>query len=123
MLDDYIKQMVSLERKLMNIKDGALLNVPGSSNNLHVIEANEILHEIDKLNQKYDSEFLSKNDKVIKLAAKDAIRFNEKQLQQVKVDYDAVEKGSKEVLAMFKKDAKGCDVPVKLNGIQTYLRK
>lgn len=117
-LDDYIKQMAKLERELMNIKVGALVGRPGTKNDLHVIEASEILHKMDELNHKYDSEFLNKNDKIIRMAAEDAIRFSEKQLDNIKVDYDAVEKGSKEILKAFKKDADGCDVPVKLNSIQ-----
>ncbi len=118
LLDDYIQSMAKLERQLMNIKVGAMVGKPGTKNNLHVIEANEIIHKMDELNHKYDSEFLQKNDKIIKMAAEDAIRFNEKQLNNIKVDYAAVEKGCKEILNTFKKDAKGCDVPIKLNIIQ-----
>ena len=116
MLDEYIQKMVKLERKLMICKVDSKMRDKTSHRNL--AEITIILHEMDKLEQEYDRKFLNDNADLISMAAKDAIRFNEKQLNNVKVNYDAVEKGSEQVLAVFKKDAEGCDVPEKLNVIQ-----
>lgn len=116
MLDEYIQKMVKLERKLMICKVDSKMRDKTSHRNL--VEITIILHEMDKLEQEYDRKFLNDNADLISMAAKDAIRFNEKQLNNVKVNYDAVEKGSEQVLAVFKKDAEGCDVPEKLNVIQ-----
>ena len=57
-----------------------------------MVEYMEIETKMDKLNDKSDEAFLEKNEKIIKMAAKDAIRFSKKQLDNVKVDYDALEK-------------------------------
>lgn len=116
MLDEYIQKMVKLERKLMICKVDSKMRDKTSHRNF--VEITIILHEMDKLEQEYDRKFLNDNADLISMAAKDAIRFNEKQLNNVKVNYDAVEKGSEQVLAVFKKDAEGCDVPEKLNVIQ-----
>lgn len=129
MLDEYIREMAILERKLMHIKIDSTINplVPG---NQAMMEYNHIMREIDKLDDKYGKEFLDNNIKVIKMASEDAIRFSLKDLDNVRVDYDAVEKGSSEVLQKIKTDANGCEVVVKLNALQkmgnkisTYARK
>lgn len=119
-LNEYIKQMAILERKLMNIKLQATKGFKASNKNdaALIISANQILHDMDKLNEKYDKALLDENEELIEMALKDAIRFSDKQLQNVKVDYAAVEKESERVLAEFKKDAQGCDEPVKYNAIQ-----
>lgn len=120
LLDEYIRETVKLERKLMNIKlqakDGFKFG-RGKDAEL-VIAANEIIHEMDKLDARFDSEFLQENKDLIDMALKDAVRFSDKQMKNVKVDYRAVEQESERVLAEFKKDAQGCDVPVKYNIIQ-----
>lgn len=119
-LDTYIQEMAKLERKLMNIKIQATDNfkMGNKKDAALVISANQILREMDILNSKYDKDLLDINEEVIEMALKDAIRFSDKQLSNVRVDYDAVEKKSEQVLAEFKKDANGCDVPVKYNAIQ-----
>lgn len=120
LLNTYIREMAKLERKLMNIKAQATDGFKsGNSKDAQlVISANQILREMDKLDEKFDKEFLHDNEETIEMALKDAIRFSDKQLENVKVDFDAVEKESSRILAEFKKDAQGCDVPVKYNIIQ-----
>lgn len=119
-LNTYIQEMAKLERKLMNIKIQATDNFKLGNNKdaSLVISANQIMREMDKLNEKYDKDLLDANEEVIEMALKDAIRFSDKQLSNVKVDYDAVQKKSEQILAEFKKDANGCNVPVKYNTIQ-----
>lgn len=119
-LDTYIQEMAKLERKLMNIKIQATNHFKLGNNNdaALIISANQIMREMDQLNEKYDKDLLDANEEVIEMALKDAIRFSDKQLSNIKVDYDAVQKKSEQVLAEFKKDANGCDVPVKYNAIQ-----
>jgi hypothetical protein len=74
------------------------------------------------LEAKYDSKFISEHQQVIELASKDAIRFSEKQLKDVELDFDAIMKNSKKVLKQFKTDANGCKEPVKLNILQKMIR-
>lgn len=116
LLNDYINKMVNLERKLMNIKVSNSVQLGNSANS--IIEYNLITKEMDKLNEEFDKSFLDENKDIIKMASKDAIRFSEKQLKNIKVDFDKVEKGSEDILNKFKKDADGCDVPVKANILQ-----
>lgn len=163
-LNNYIKELVVLERKLLNLKVDKYnvnkkinkriiddekemrKNEDQNSPSLKSIkkmksmetqkedilyEINKIDKKIDQLNSKYDKEFLNENKKVIEMSLKDAIRFNDKQLENVKLDFEAVEKNSKKVLKEFKKDAEGNDIPVKsiniikkmVNCLSTRLRK
>lgn len=119
-LDTYIQEMAKLERKLMNIKLQATNNFKlGNGNDAAlVISANQIMRDMDNLTAKYDKDLLDIGDEVIQMALKDAIRFTDKQLNNIKVDYDAVQKKSEQILSEFKKDASGCNVPVKYNLIQ-----
>lgn len=118
-LNEYIKELVILERKLMNLKFDVGVNGKDTKKSAAaIIAANEIMRELDKLDAKYDKEFLDDNKDIIAMASEDAIRFSDKELKNVKVDFEAVEKNAKEVLKEFKKDADGCDVPVKLNILQ-----
>ena len=121
MLDEYIREMSKLERELMGLKLENKTN-PLYKSNQYMVEYMEIEKKMDKLNDKFDKAFLEKNEKIIKMAAKDAIRFSKKQLDNVKVDYDALEKKSSDILKEFKKDANGCEVPVKLNMLQKMSR-
>lgn len=128
MLNKYIQEMAKLERRLLVLKVrdtdvSKLVNVASTgSSKLNTtsiaFEAAKIAQEMEKLNEQYDKGVLEANEKIIKMALGDAIRFNEKQLNNIKVDYDAIEKNAKTVLKEFKKDAEGCDVPVKYNIIQ-----
>lgn len=120
LLDEYIKELLVLERKLMNIKFEASHNVDIVTNKTakYIIAVNEVNRELDALNDKYDKKFLEDNADIIKMASEDAIRFADKDLKNVKIDYDAIENDSKKILKQFKTDADGCEVPVKMNTIQ-----
>lgn len=118
-LNTYIREMAILERKLLNLKrSNRFLKLSSRQSNAMIIECNQILNEMNKLNDRYDNEFLDDNSDVIKVALADAVRFNEKSLKNVKVDFKEVEEGAKKVLKEFEQDANGCDVPVKLNILQ-----
>lgn len=122
LLDQYIKDMAKLERELLYLKvetddrygafDSKKVNMAEV-----IFRVNQISKKMDALNNKYDS-VVGDNEKLIQMALSDAIRFNSKQLDNIKIDYDAVEKNASEVLREFKTDASGCDVPVKYNLIQ-----
>lgn len=116
-LNKYIREMTKLERKLMTMRFDNMIN-PTMTDGKLIVECNLLIKEIDDLNDKYDKSFLEENKDIIEMASKDAIRFSKKQLDNVKVDYEAIEKGSKEVLMQFKKDADGCEIPIKLNILQ-----
>ena len=113
-LNEYIKQMVVLERKAMNLKYDV---VSGKDAYLSSLEVNKIQKEIDQLNAKYEK-LLESDGKIIKVALKDAIRFNEKQLMKVKIDFTEVEKESSKILKTFSEDAEGCEHPDKVRLIQ-----
>lgn len=115
-LDEYIRELASLERELLAVKVDMNFGVRIKRNNAkYIITCNEILHKIDALNAKYDRDFLRENDNIIKMASKDAVRFSDKDLKKVRVDYAELEANSKKILKAFKTDANGCDVPEKLN--------
>lgn len=116
LLNTYINKMINLERKLMNIKVSNKVKLENDANS--IIEYNDIIREIDKLNDEFDKSFLDENKDIIKMASKDAIRFSEKELKNVKVDFNELEKGSTEILSKFKEDANGCDIPIKANILQ-----
>ena len=121
-LNEYVKELLVLERQLLLTKISPDINViPGRSSN-RTIEAMEILQKMKSLEDKYDSKFISEHQQVIELASKDAIRFSEKQLKDVELDFDAIMKNSKKVLRQFKTDANGCKEPVKLNILQKMIR-
>jgi hypothetical protein len=115
-LNDYLREMLALERKLQRVKQ--VERFGGKKGNVGTIECQEIFREMDKLNEKFDKEFLDANEKTIQMAKRDAIRFNDKQLKTVKVDFDALQADSEKILEAFKKDADGCEVPEKLNLFQ-----
>jgi hypothetical protein len=116
-LDKYIREMLKLERKVMNLKVASKLKVNNNSAEV-LMEFQQLLREMDKLNDEYDSSLLTENDNIIKKAKVDAIRFSQKQLDKIKIDYDAVEKNSDKVLQLFKKDIDGCEIPEQLNLLQ-----
>ena len=118
-LDKYIREMLKLERKVMNLKVSSKLKANNKSDEVLILmEFQQLLREIDKLNDEYDSSLLTENDNIIKKAKVDAIRFSQKQLDKIKIDYDAVEKNSDKVLQLFKKDIDGCEIPEQLNLLQ-----
>ena len=119
-LNEYIREMAKLERELTNLKfyfknkSGKM----GISTGEFVVECERLEREMDKLNDKYDKKLLEVNKDIIKLALNDAIRFNEKELKNVKLDMEAIEKKSIEVLNEFKKDSDGIEHPKQKNVIQ-----
>lgn len=117
-LDKYIKEMALLERDLLLLKTRVSTDELKLDASQASIYAQEIFEKMRRLNDRYDHDFLDENSELIEMALADAIRFSRKQLENVKVDYNAVEANSEKVLAEFKKDADGCDVPVIYNGIQ-----
>jgi hypothetical protein len=117
LLDEYLRDMLKLERKLVNLKVSYKMRVI-RQDGIFIIEANKITDEMNKLNAKFDEDFLNDNKDIIQMASKDAVRFSEKQLDNIRVDYNALEKGSDEILQQFKKDANGCEIPEHLNIIQ-----
>lgn len=119
-LDKYVREMSKLERRLLDLKvygkigtKKAVANAPSI-----IIETNVIMKEMDRLNAEYDQEFLDENSEIITMSLKDAIRFNKKSLDSIRVDFDSYEKGSSKVLKEYKTDAEGCEDPVVLNTIQ-----
>lgn len=117
MLNEYVKEMAKLEREVLNLQIN-MSHASAKKSSLYTIQYNKLIKKIDDINEKYDKKFLDNNDATIKLALKDAIRFTDKQLDKIKIDFDEVEKGSTEILKQFKKDANNCDVPIKLNLLQ-----
>lgn len=124
-LNQYVKELLILERQLLLIKSSPEISVGTNSvkkaSNRN-IEAMEILNKMKSLDEKYDKKLIEDNDDIIEMASKDAIRFSEKQLENVELDFDAILKNSKKVLKEFKTDAKGCKEPVKLNILQKMIR-
>ena len=139
LLNDYVQELLVLEREIMDLKLDVKINMSTKSNKNHSLELLEASSElrkledkIDKLNERYNKELLESSEAqhIIELAQADAIRFSKEQLKSVKVNFDKVEKGSKKVLMQISKDAKGCEVPYKAkllqklgNGLATILRK
>lgn len=119
----YIREVLKLERKLslLNV-DTSISKSPTSKNNF-VIECHKIMKEMDELNKKFEVVLTNETEPIVQMAKKDAVRFSQKDLNNVKVDFDAVEKGSKEVLQKFKVDMNGCEVPEKLNIFQKMANK
>lgn len=134
LLNEYIKELVKLEREVLNIKAHGVV-VPNSHRfaliNDYMRQINQIDKKIDKLNEKYNDEFFDKNEKIIKMSLEDAIRFNDKALDNVKLNLDNIEKNGKKILSEFKKDLNGNDVPVEcksiikkmINSLGTKIRK
>ena len=117
-LNKYIQEMVKIERELLNLKASeSLIGYQGNQTAIN-IEIAKIMRKAEKLQDKFDEELLDKNKKVINMALIDAIRFSDKQLENVKVDAEALKSGSKKILKEFQKDANGCDVPAKQNAIR-----
>lgn len=117
-LNKYIQEMVKIERELLNLKASeSLIGYQGNQTAIN-IEIAKIMRKAEKLQDKFDEELLDKNKKVINMALTDAIRFSDKQLENVKVDAEALKSGSKKILKEFQKDANGCDVPAKQNAIR-----
>lgn len=118
LLDEYLREMLQLERELLTLKTAHKGMTKVVDDGTFVVEVNKIMRKVDELNAKYDKAFLDDSKDIISMASKDAIRFSEKQLENVRVDYDALENGSSKILQQFKIDANGCEVPVKLNCLQ-----
>lgn len=124
-LNEYIKELVKLEREVLNLKTQRYrLNTTLKQNSKTRNKKDDINDKIryiekslDKLNQKYDDEFLKKNQKVITMSLKDAIRFNDDQLENVKLDFNAIQNNCEKVLKEFKKDADDNDIPVECKGL------
>lgn len=116
-INEYIREMAKLERKALNLK--TISGGPHFDNDtLLQMNHNEIMKEMQLLNDRFDKQLLSKHNKVIQMGLKDAIRFNDKELDSIKVDFNEVEKESERILQLFKKDANGIEHPVKKNLIQ-----
>ena len=115
LLNNYIKEMVKIERELMAIKGTIKGNMIIGDKDLAMLEYQKVSKKIDDLNAEYDKKFLKDNQETIELAAKDAIRFSKKQLNNIKVDFKALEDEHTKILKEFEKDADGCDVPIKHN--------
>lgn len=118
-LDEFIREVAKLERRLLSIKVDIKYRSYNASN---AFTYADIERQITKLEKKYD-DVISGNEELVEMALKDAIRFSEKELNSVKIDYDAVKNQSDEILQRFKKDANGCDIPIKLNLIQKMANK
>lgn len=116
-LNDYIRDMVKLERKLIATKVATQAVSSPSLKVSYTIGVTEIQDEIRKLDAKYDK-VVSENSGIVKLALEDAIRFSDKQINNVKLNMDAIKKESDKVLDAFTKDINGCDIPQKANVIQ-----
>lgn len=125
-LNEYVKELIVLERQLLLIKSSPEVKLPqtpiSSKGSNRTIEAMEILNKLKSLDEKYDKKLIDDNSDIIEMASKDAIRFSEKQLENVELDFDAILNNSKKVLKEFKTDAKGCKEPVKLNILQRMIR-
>lgn len=143
-LDAYIKEMSQLERRLMRLKVEANNDsgyglqmlpivgafVPDKDNTSSIIlEYNDIKDAMDKCNAKYEK-LIEQNAEVVNLALEDAIRFSDKELNDIELDMDAIKADSDKVLAKFKEDAKGVKVKEQANllqrmtsSIETHVRK
>jgi hypothetical protein len=123
-INEYIKKLITLERKLMAIKVEikypfpSLVDSSEGQRAIAQVEYQKVEQELEKINEEYDKKILNKYSNVIELAKKDAIRFSKKQLENVEVDFKNLSKGTEKVLREFKKDANGCKHPVKLNLLQ-----
>ena len=70
------------------------------------------------------SEFVSSDNKhIIEMAKKDALRFSKKELDNVRINYDNIAKGSKEILEKFKTDANGVQVPEQRKAFQSLINR
>ena len=116
-LNDYIVAMVKLEREIMNLNFLNATDTKALGNGRYVTEYEAIMKKVDALNKAYDDKIIKENQDIIEMARKDAIRFSDKQMKNIKVDFEAIEKGSNKVLAQFKKDADGCEEIIKVRGI------
>lgn len=121
-MDEYIREMVKLERELMSIRVSMGSSAIASNGKdpralMMVGDYTRIENKLNALNAKYEK-VISLDPKTVELAAKDAIRFSDEQLNHVRLNYSAVESGSTKVLEQFKKDANGCEVPVQSNMFQ-----
>ena len=114
-LNEYINEYLKLEREIIKIRYNMKHEKTPGAAALAKAEYDKISKKIDELNAKFDKEFLDENQDTIELAVKDAVRFSKKQLQDVKVDFEALESGSKKILQQFKKDADGVESPVEAN--------
>ena len=129
-LNKYIQEMLKLERDVIVARGNIYATNSDGERALSMAELDKISKKIDELNASYDKEFLDVNKDTIQLAAKDAVRFSKKALDNVKVDFEEVEKNHKKILKEFKKNAEGVDVPVKhnlimkiINSVATRMRK
>lgn len=119
----YIREVLKIERKISLLKLDATVSKNPTSSNSFIIECHKIMKEMNELNEKFEAVLTNETEPIIQMAKKDAVRFSQKELDNVKVDFDAVEKGSKEVLQKFKVDMNGCEVPVKINMFQKIANK
>ena len=118
--DTYIREMLKIERKLMIMSIDVGSNKP---NGKYIIEVNRLMKEMDKLDAEF-SEFVSSDNKhIIEMAKKDALRFSKKELDNVRINYDNMAKGSKEILEKFKTDANGVQVPEQRKAFQSLINR
>lgn len=118
--DQYIREMLKIERKLMIMSIDVGAKKPAGK---YIIEVNKLMREMDKLDQEF-SEFLSSDNKhIIEMAKKDALRFSKKELDNVRINYDNMAKGSKEILEKFKIDVNGVQVPEQRNAFQSLINR
>ena len=123
-LDEYLQEMLKLERKITNLKfEYKLQSKKNRKDAFFIMEYESIMKEIDRLNEKYDKKLLDDNFHIIKMAKKDAVRFSEKQLDNIGVDYDQMKKGSEEILSQFKTDINGCKRKETLSCLQKLTQK
>lgn len=122
LLDDYIREVIKLEREVLQLSkgeklDGGLVGTRYYEHKLNLIEA-----KYERLTTKYAELINNTDEKIVELAIADAIRFSEDQLKTVRINYDAMEKGSRKVLQEFVKDADGAEYPLQLNILQKFGR-
>ena len=115
-LNEYIRAMAKLERELM-MTEFAMVKAKGSAKQMYSTGISKIYSEMAKLDMKYDK-VVESNKSVIRLALDDAIRFSDKQINDIELNLGAVKDHSEKVLSIFEKDIKDCDHPKKMSAIQ-----
>ena len=119
-LNAYIQKLLKYEREIVKLEFESRTK-PSIIRNTDVQIMHRIMEidkKVDELNNQYEKSFLQENEYIINMAIKDAIRFSDKQLENIKIDFTKLESESCQILQAFQKDANGCDVPEQLNLMQ-----
>lgn len=119
-LNEYIQILLKYEREIvkLELESKTKMGHMGNSDVQIIHRIMEIEKKIDELNNRFEKSFIQENQYIINMALKDAIRFSDKQLENIKVDFNKVQSESEHILQAFQKDANGCDIPEQLNLVQ-----